>query len=321
MSTETEVRPRIWNNPVIVRELKERMRSPRAAWLLVGYLVLMSLVIFIAYKASLAFLQFRTFFSQGGGFTQSALGRSMFEWAVLVLAGLVTFIAPGIAAGSIVSEKERRTLPLIQITLLGPRSIVVGKLINSMSFVALLILASAPIFAVPMMIGGVSISHVLKGILVILLYALFISSLGIYMSAVAKRTQFAIVAAYVLTLIFAIGPQVLMVLEFVARQFSNTGDPLLSPYINSLVAVAQATTDPAGNTFLPAPLTALASSLYQSGAQTITPLSPSGQFGWLSRNLVWMVHSGILIAFSYLWVRLASMRLKLPATKLTIGKS
>lgn len=321
MSTEAEVRPRMWNNPVVVRELKERMRSPRAVWLLVGYLVLMSLVIYIAYQASLVFLQFRIF-TQGGGFTQSALGRSMFEWAVLVLVGLVTFIAPGIAAGSIVSEKERRTLPLIQITLLGPRSIVVGKLINSMSFVALLILASAPIFAVPMMIGGVSMSHVLKGILVILLYALFVSSLGIYMSAVAKRTQFAIVAAYVLTLLFAVGPQVLLAIEFIARNASNAEGTMLSPFVNSLVAVAQATTDPAGNTLLPAPLTTLAGSTYQSGAQLVIG-APVGlaQFNWLSRNVVWMLHSAILVAFSYLWVRLASMRLKLPQTRSKIGKS
>ena len=311
-------------NPVLLREIKERMRSPRAFWIVVVFLGLISLLMYGSYRGGLVYLRFRGLFS-GGAFTGAALGRIMFEWTILALMVLVTFIAPGIAAGSITSEKERRTLHLVQITLLSPRSIALGKMATSLAFLFLLLVASTPLFAVPLVLGGVTAWQVLRGFLVVAAWTTFLVAVGTWISSVARRVQFAIVAAYVLTFVVAIGSLILLGVESMAINYSSTDRQPVSMYASPLAALADATIQPGARTGLPVPLSPLDELLHPGGSffvapsgQLQQPLSGTSQF---PNPPVWHVHVLVLLILSAVMILLASARLRLPSPKFSLGKS
>jgi len=188
-------------NPVLARELKQRMRG-RHVWLVVTlYLAVLAVILRWVYVASS-----RDEFDGGFDVLASATaGRAIFQWLLFFMLLLVCFIVPGLTAGAISGERERQTMIALQLTLLRPRSIVVGKLSASLAFVALLIIASLPLVTVPFLVGGVSVPEVVKGLWMVLATALTLACLSLACSALLRRTQAATVVAYGLTLGLVLG--------------------------------------------------------------------------------------------------------------------
>jgi hypothetical protein len=276
----------------------------------------------------------------------------MFEWLLFFLLLFVAFIAPGIAAGSIVVERERRTLHPLQVTLLSPRSIVLGKLGASLSFVTLLVLATAPLFAVPLVLGGVSPGQVARGLVVVLALEIALASMAIYMSAIAKRIQFAVVAAYGLALLLMLGSVVLIGAELLWRNQqdprSNPGNEALAVYLNPVVAIADAVTDAAAPDVLPSPLSPLGNYtrdrqlgesgfasadgeagvvIVEPGRRIIGPPVVQGQpFNdvrdeGLPAFRMWMIHVAFLLLVSLLALWRASRRMRTPAVKMMMARN
>jgi ABC-2 type transport system permease protein len=341
-------------NPVLARELKERMRSRRAVIILVAFLSLLAIILMLTYQGGLMMMRDR--FGPLSGNTAS-LGRLMFEWLLFFLVLFVAFIAPGIAAGSIVVERERRTLHPLQVTLLSPRSIVFGKLGASLSFVTLLVLATAPLFAVPLVLGGVSPWQVARGLVVVLSLEIALASMALYMSALAKRIQFAVVAAYGLALLLMLGTVVLVGAEVLWRNqsdpTSDVGMQVLAVYLNPVVAIADAVTDAAAPDILPSPLSPLGNytrdrqmggsrfAVVEAGRAEVVMVNPGGRvielpgepgvvqgqrFGDAGREglppiRMWMIHVAFLLAISVLSLWRASVRMRTPAVKMMFARS
>src|SRR4029078_4596519 len=78
--------------------------------------------------------------------------------------------------------------------------IVVGKLVSALSWILLLLLASIPVTALVFTVGGVGPDDMIKGYVVLLVTALFYGSVGLFVSALVKRTQ----AAPVINLVVVI---------------------------------------------------------------------------------------------------------------------
>lgn len=188
-------------NPVLERELRQRLRG-RAAWVsLTLYLVVLGLLLRLVYDVV---ADSQDFF--GGQFQQaSTAGRSIYHWLLFLMLGLICFIVPGLTAGAVAGERERQTLVPLQITLLSARSIVVGKLLASLAFVVLLVLAALPFLSVSFLLGGVSVAEVFKGTAMVLVVAVAIAALSLACSSVVRRTQTATVTAYGLVGMLVIG--------------------------------------------------------------------------------------------------------------------
>jgi hypothetical protein len=189
-------------NPVLARELKQRMRG-RYVWLVVTlYLAVLAVILRWVYVAASADASF------DGGFdllASATAGRAIFQWLLFFMLLLVCFIVPGLTAAAISGERERQTLVSLQITLLRPWSIVVGKLLASLAFVVLLIVASLPLVTIPFLVGGVSVAEVVQGLVMVLATAVILACVALACSAVVRRTQGATVLAYGLTLALVLG--------------------------------------------------------------------------------------------------------------------
>jgi hypothetical protein len=180
----------------------------------------------------------------------------MFEVLAILLLGLVAFIAPGASTGSIAGERERGTLQLLQITLLKPQSIVLGKLAASLGYVLLLLVASLPLFTVALILGGVTPGQAARGLVVITALAIFLATVGTYLSSLARRTLHATIGTYAITFVLLFGTILTYGAERIARSsgLPQLADRPVSTYLNPFAALADAVVDPRGGSFIPSPL-------------------------------------------------------------------
>ncbi len=182
----------IVDNPVIMKELRGRMRDRRTFLLLTAYLVLISsfvVLIYLFMAESVPISNFDPDFRQN-------LGKSIFGTVILVELLLVSFIGPGLTAGAITSERERQTFDLLKTTLLTPTALIFGKLGAAIAYLILLIFATLPIQSLAFLLGGVGLSEIVISSILLLVSAVFFCTLGLFFSNIFKRTLAATVTSY-----------------------------------------------------------------------------------------------------------------------------
>lgn len=182
---------RFIDNPVILKELRGRMRGGQAFVLLSIYLGLIAMFILFVYSVISPVYSF--------GFDPSArqdAGKAIFGTVVLLELLLVSFIAPGLTAGAITSEREHQTYEILRTTLLSARSLVLGKLGSAFAYIFLLILTAIPLQSIAFLLGGVGVGELIASGLMLIVTAVFFCTLGIFFSSLLKRTLAATVSSY-----------------------------------------------------------------------------------------------------------------------------
>ncbi len=226
-------------NPVLGRELRERMRTGRAFVVIGVFLAMLTLTVYLVYQGTSASGQIELDLAR-----QTRLGRDVYEWVLFVMLALVLFFVPGLTAGAIAGERERQTLLPLQVTLLRPRSIILGKVLAGMSFLALLIVAALPVMTVAYLLGGIRLLDAAKGLGVVCLVALLLTVMIASLSAVAKRVQTATLLAYGFTALLIISGPLAFATMAVADRSSGTDEvnpPAVLMAINPISIVADAT--------------------------------------------------------------------------------
>lgn len=177
-------------NPVTVKELRSRMRGRKAFVVLTVYLLVMSLFILLIYAA----------FSAGTndpfGPNARDVGKAIFSAIIGVQAFLVVFVGPTYTASAISGEKERQTYDLLRTTLLTANRYVRGKLLSSLAYVFLLILAAIPLQSIAFLLGGVSFVELFVSQLVLFVAAVAFAMWGLFCSASFRTTMAASVATF-----------------------------------------------------------------------------------------------------------------------------
>ena len=87
-------------------------------------------------------------------------GALLFQLFSMMQLALVLFFAPLFAASRVAQEKDRQTLVLLLMTDLRDREMVLGKLLASLLPVGMLLAASAPVFTLISLLGGVSLEQI-----------------------------------------------------------------------------------------------------------------------------------------------------------------
>ena len=191
-------------NPVYLKELKTSVRTMKTSMILLGYNGLLALFGLFAFL-----IIFRFDIRNGGVIEYAAILKVYFIIGAVEFA-LMLFIIPSITAASIASEREKQTLELLLITKQSPLQVIIGKLLSSISTMVLLAFSSLPILALVFSIGGISISDLLEFMILIIVTAIYIGSIGLFFSTLFKKTTFATVSTYGSVLFLTIGTLVIL---------------------------------------------------------------------------------------------------------------
>jgi ABC-type transport system involved in multi-copper enzyme maturation permease subunit len=168
------------DNPVLLLELRTRMRGSRAAWLMFGYLSCLSAMVCAGVVN-----QSLTGSSQAG----AQIGSTLFTWLYNTQALLAVLISPALTCGAITAEKEQRTWELTQLTRISRGAIVTGKLLSCLLYACVLLTASLPILSLTMLLGGVSPEEILSAYVSLICLSLLSGSVGIAWSSLCSTTQ------------------------------------------------------------------------------------------------------------------------------------
>jgi len=208
-------------NPVVLKELRGRMRGARAFVVLTVYLVLLAgFVIFLyyLYSASTA-----TAFSAS---QRGLVGKFVFGGVVGIELLLVCFIAPAFTVGAVSGERERQTYDLLRTTLLPARSLVLGKLGSALVYILLLLFTALPLQSLAFLLGGVAIEELVLATLLLVTCAFLFSSAGVYFSSLMRRTLGATVLTFGFVLLSLLAlPLLLIPLLVFSSAFSFFGSP------------------------------------------------------------------------------------------------
>jgi ABC-type transport system involved in multi-copper enzyme maturation permease subunit len=210
-------------NPIIISEMRSRMRGRRAFVALTLYLMLLSClagsVYSIIYSESISYYNSLSAPTIQYGPT---IGKGIFIGTTLLLLSLTSFIAPGFAAGAIAGEREQQTYEVLVITPLSAFQIVWGKLGAVFGFLLLLILGSLPIQSMALLFGGVEPVEMVIAALGVLVTALAFGALGLYVSSLTRTTMVAVVINYGIGIPFIYGlPLILLYFGSAVIQLFN----------------------------------------------------------------------------------------------------
>lgn len=181
-------------NPIFESSARRRMRTGKTPLILTAYTGV--LLIF-------TICQMTMFFGRGMTVSGMRVSTECYIWVTALQFLLIVLVAPAISAGSIAGERERQTFDLLLVTGIGPRSIVLGKLLESYVFLVLLILAGMPVMALAHVTSGVPLGDLAMTLVYLAVIALAALSVGMVMSVLFKRSLTAIIASYLA--IFLIG--------------------------------------------------------------------------------------------------------------------
>lgn len=163
------------------------MRTGKTALILTAYMA--ALLVFSLSRLSV-------FFGQGVTVGRMRLGTEAYIWQTALQLALIVVVAPALGAVSIAGERERQTFDLLLVTGVGTRKIVLGKLMESFAFIALLILAGAPVMMLAHVTAGIPVLRVLETLIYLMAIALEALAVGMVCSALCRRTLSAMVMTY-----------------------------------------------------------------------------------------------------------------------------
>jgi ABC-type transport system involved in multi-copper enzyme maturation permease subunit len=214
-------------NPILLRELRGRMRNARSFWLLSGFLVMVAGTALLIYTSNYAS-------NPGQIVGDSDIGRSVF--LVLIVTALIalSLVAPVLAAGSIAGERERQTFDLLLTTQLQIRQIILGKIIASLSYCMLLLAAMTPLMGMVFLIGSVDVTQLVIMLAVICSNVVLLTCIGVYWS-VRASTPLSATGFTLATVMFILLAIPLLVLTLPEIIFSTSVSSSISEFVFHMV--------------------------------------------------------------------------------------
>lgn len=163
------------------------MRTNRAPLVVTGYLLCMVILTF--------FLLYENVQGQLS-LIQPIRSEQVYFVLSLLQMTVVAFLTPAFSAGSISSERERRTLAVLLTTPLSPFDILIGKIISSSALQGLLLMVTLPLYSLVFLFGGAVPQEVIAVFLFQLFTIVLIATMSVMWSTIALRSGWSTVLSY-----------------------------------------------------------------------------------------------------------------------------
>ncbi len=179
----------LFDNPVLLKELRMGLRERRIFIIQTIYLILLGLV-------TLIFLLTVADQRNSDPSALASAGKEFFQvqfWMQLIMVILIT---PSLTCGLLSTEKERHSLEMLLASRLTATDIVLGKLGFALCFIFLLLFSAMPLTALIFFVGGVSPGDFLKAYFHLSIAALITAQIGLTFSAREGKTAHATNQSY-----------------------------------------------------------------------------------------------------------------------------
>ncbi len=215
---------------LLTKELRLRLRSEHTVWVLVAYIIIMSL---------LGWLIFEVYGNLSAYSGNSETGVILYYALVILQLLFILCTTPAYTATSINGEKERQTFDLLLCSQLSAFSLILGKLVAGVANSLLLVIATMPVFSLVFFFGGISLIQFLGAFLVCGVTALLIASFGLFYSTVMRRPAVSTMATYVSCLIWLTLPIFIVAFLWPAltTQYPSTNQDVLLFVWNPFIAI------------------------------------------------------------------------------------
>jgi ABC-type transport system involved in multi-copper enzyme maturation permease subunit len=227
---------------IIVKELRGRMRGRRAFIVLTIYVLLLAAFAWMFQRINEENVAGQASYGGLVTYASASVGRGVFLGLLMLQTLMVAVLAPAATAGAISSEREHQTLELLAVTPISSLAIVLGKLVSALAWVFVLVLASIPVTALVFVFGGVAPDDVARGYAVLFATAIGLGSVGIFFSALTRRTGASTGLTFVTMLGLVIGSIFVFAFLSSTAEISSTGlrkqPPEAILYLNPFVAQA-----------------------------------------------------------------------------------
>lgn len=177
-------------NPIIVREVRVQMRGMRP------YAILTALLLTLVGAGYAIYLLMLRQANLGATVLSAQVGQALFAGLALCELALVVFLAPALTSSAVSGEREQLTYDMLMATPLRPARILWGKLVGALSYIFLLVVATVPVFSAVLLFGGVAPLAMLKALALLIAAAVMFGTVGMFCSALFRRTSRATVVAY-----------------------------------------------------------------------------------------------------------------------------
>ena len=225
---------------IIVKELRGRMRGRRAFIVLTLYVLLLAVFGWMLQQITEAESGVRSSFGLESTYASAEVGRGIFVGLLLAQTLMVAVLAPAATASAISGEREHQTLDLLAVTPISSLAIVMGKLLSALAWVFVLVVASIPVTALVFVFGGVAPDDVLRGYAVLFATVIGLGSVGLFFSALTRRTGASTGLTFVATIALTIGSYYTFGFLSSTSEFGPTGIRKPAPeailYLNPFVA-------------------------------------------------------------------------------------
>lgn len=191
-------------NPVVVKELRGRMRGKRAFITLTIYLAFVTFVIGLTYLLYWASFTYSNSTTLPTISARQAFGKTVFAVVLGMELLWACIVSPALTSNSITSEREHQTYDLLRTTTLSPSALILGKFLSGFIFILLILFATLPLQSLAFLFGGVTPEEVIVTGLVIVVTAAGFCSLGVFCSSIFKRSGPSSAVAFVATLIWVV---------------------------------------------------------------------------------------------------------------------
>ena len=185
-------------NPILRKELRLGSRSIKIPLALMFYNIVLALIAVVMIFSVNAVGGISGAFSSNGDAIDFSGYLYIFPVIGWTQLGITLLIVPILSAGSISGEREKQTLEIMLTTPEKPFSIIWGKLLASLSNFIMFIVTSIPIMAISFVLGGLNWFALLGFIVMILVVAILVGSIGVFCSSAFKKTIASIVMTFLI---------------------------------------------------------------------------------------------------------------------------
>ena len=204
-----------FSNPILIKEMRSRMRGMRAFLVLTGYVLLLGIIVGMIYVV-LSKNAPATIVNQAGLILTPVL--------IYVQMGLICLIAPTFSASAVSFEREQQTFDLLVVSLAKPSTILVGKVGAALSYLLLTLFGSVPLISLTYSMGGVSMGDIALAYLVMVVQGVTYCSFSFLWSTLIRRSVVSQLLS-ILTVIVLVAAMPALALFFTALSASFTGGP------------------------------------------------------------------------------------------------